>query len=181
MGLVADMTRHSTTFCRSTDTQRFPSFPEWIDTRPFLSSNYLFEGKTRQSKEKVDRQDVVQVLDPKIQEVIMIEELLNVMVGIEGQYITIGQCKQLNAGANPIPSNNLGSIQSIEFVVTQELNSSITDIVRRMLPLGIKYLRICEYIDTHSRYEYGMVNHAFCAALKTLVKVCALFKTSASI
>jgi hypothetical protein len=35
----------------------------------------------------------------------------------------------------------------------------------------LKYVKISEYIDRYSRYEYGLVNHAFCAALRMQLKV----------
>lgn len=52
-----------------------------------------------------------------------------------------------------------------------KIDSSLSDLVERILPLCLKYVKISEFIDRYSRYEHGLVNHALCAALRMQLKV----------
>jgi gamma-tubulin complex component 2 len=56
------------------------------------------------------------------------------------------------------------------FVSHADGMGSITDLVGRILPLCSHYVRVCEYVDTRQRYEYGLINHAFCSAVRSLLK-----------
>jgi gamma-tubulin complex component 2 len=47
---------------------------------------------------------------------------------------------------------------------------SLCNVLGRILPVCSHYSRIELYISRHSRFEYGMVNHALCAAIKALVR-----------
>jgi gamma-tubulin complex component 2 len=42
--------------------------------------------------------------------------------------------------------------------------------VAQLLPICESAVRIREFVRLHSRYEYGMVSHALCAALKKILR-----------
>lgn len=46
------------------------------------------------------------------------------------------------------------------------------DLVERILPLGTYYTAISSFIELRSHLDYGMVNHALCAAMREMLKVC---------
>ncbi len=37
---------------------------------------------------------------------------------------------------------------------------------------AVRFATTQRYVETHSRYEFGMTAHAFCAGLRELVKEC---------
>jgi len=58
------------------------------------------------------------------------------------------------------------------------LDSSLRDVVERILPLGTYYTAISAFIDSRSHLEYGLVNHALCAAIRDMLKVRYAFPPS---
>jgi gamma-tubulin complex component 2 len=48
---------------------------------------------------------------------------------------------------------------------------SFKDLAERILPLATYYTSIDAFIEKHSRFEYGFVSHALCAAMRGLLKV----------
>lgn len=51
------------------------------------------------------------------------------------------------------------------------LDSSVRDLVERILPLGTYYTAISAFIEHRSHLDYGLVNHALCAAIRDMLKV----------
>lgn len=50
-------------------------------------------------------------------------------------------------------------------------DSSLRDLVERILPLGTYYTGISSFIELRSHLDYGLVNHALCAAIREMLKV----------
>jgi len=44
-------------------------------------------------------------------------------------------------------------------------------LAERVLPLATYYTSIDAFIEKHSKFEYGFVSHALCAAMRGLLKV----------
>ncbi|KAF8960629.1 Spc98 family-domain-containing protein [Flammula alnicola] len=103
------------------------------------------KGKTKQES-----------LDPLI-----LEDLLFVLTGIEGTYITF------HPEYSPEDDDPL---QGIRFVVSPSLDSSLSDLVERILPLGMYYTAIFAFIEHRSHLDYGLVNHALCAAIREMLR-----------
>jgi len=55
-------------------------------------------------------------------------------------------------------------------VVSSSLDSSLSDLVERVLPLGTYYTAIFAFIEHRSHHDYGLVNHALCAAMREMLK-----------
>lgn len=51
------------------------------------------------------------------------------------------------------------------------LDTSLRDLVERILPLGTYYTAISSFIEHRSHLDYGLVNHALCAAVRDMLKV----------
>ena len=49
---------------------------------------------------------------------------------------------------------------------------SLSDLVERILPLATYYTGITSFIEMRSHLEYGLVNHALCASIRNMLKVC---------
>ena len=57
------------------------------------------------------------------------------------------------------------------FVVDRSLDISLREVANRILPVCTMYSAVVRFIEDKSSFEYGVVNHALCGAMKTLVKV----------
>jgi hypothetical protein len=57
------------------------------------------------------------------------------------------------------------------WVVFDFSDPSSSHLVQLMLPLAGFYMAASNFVAVHSRFEYGLVHHAFCAAIQALLKV----------
>ena len=55
--------------------------------------------------------------------------------------------------------------------VDDYVDPSLRDLVERVLPLATYYTSITSFISLRSHLEYGLVNHALCAAIRDMLKV----------
>ncbi|CAL1710645.1 unnamed protein product [Somion occarium] len=112
-------------------------------------------GKGKGKAESLDRVPV------EIQEALILEDLLFVLMGIPGTYIT------LPPDYSPEDEDPL---EGLRFVVSSSLDPSLRDSVERILPLATYYTGICSFIEMKSHLDLGLVNHALCAALRNMLK-----------
>ncbi|KAG0324603.1 hypothetical protein BG000_002146, partial [Podila horticola] len=99
----------------------------------------------------------------KMQENAIIEDILFTMMGIEGEYITI-----VRAPAKPQEQEEEYTHKN--FKPDDSLDPSLRDMASRILPLASIYLSLEAFVELHSRFEYGFVSHALCAAIRGLLK-----------
>ncbi|GJE93998.1 spindle pole body component [Phanerochaete sordida] len=111
------------------------------------------KGKAKQ--ESLDR------LPLEIQESLVLEDLLFVLTGIEGTYITY---------PNDYSIEDEDPLHGMRFVVTPSLDPSLRDLVERILPLATYYTGITSFIEARSHLDFGLVNHALCAAIREMLK-----------
>jgi gamma-tubulin complex component 2 len=52
------------------------------------------------------------------------------------------------------------------------VDPSLSDLVERILPLATYYTGITSFIEMRSHLDYGLVNHALCASIRDMLKVC---------
>lgn len=50
------------------------------------------------------------------------------------------------------------------------VDPSLKHLVEKILPLSTYYSSVEAFVETHARFEYGIVNHALSAAIKTFLK-----------
>ncbi|ERE77992.1 gamma-tubulin complex component 2 isoform X2 [Cricetulus griseus] len=130
--------------------QPLPVFPAWVYERPTLAGDFLI-GSGLSS----DTALPIGTLPLTSQESAVVEDLLYVLVGVDGRYIT----------AQPLAGR-----QNRTFLVDPNLDLSIRELVNRILPVAASYSTVTRFIEEKSSFEYGQVNHALAAAMKTLVK-----------
>ncbi|KAF5340403.1 hypothetical protein D9611_007834 [Ephemerocybe angulata] len=107
------------------------------------------------------RQDSLDSVPLEIQEALILEDLLFVLMGIEGEYI------RYHPDYSPEDDDPL---RGIEFVINPSLDPSLRDLVERILPLGTYYTAIYAFVEHRSHLDYGLVNHALCAAIRDMLK-----------
>ncbi|XP_053440435.1 gamma-tubulin complex component 2 isoform X2 [Nycticebus coucang] len=130
--------------------QHLPVFPAWVYERPTLLGDFLTGSGV-----STDVALPIGTLPLASQEAAMVEDLLYVLVGVDGRYIT----------AQPLTGR-----QSRTFLVDPNLDLSIRELVSRILPVAASYSTVTRFIEEKSSFEYGQVNHALAAAMRTLVK-----------
>eukprot|EP00501_MAST-03F_sp_TOSAG23-6_P000895 GSMAST32.ASY1.ANO1.931.1 assembled CDS len=140
---------------------RTPWMPDWSRTRLFLTGDFLSCPSIKDTQTKCSAPDLND--HPlELQEHIIIEDLLYTMVGIEGRYIRI------------IDTPNI-STMSHSTEITFSLDSNVMDaslgfLVKRFLPLCNHYAWLERFVTRHMGYEFGRTAHAFCAAVKQLLR-----------
>ena len=97
---------------------------------------------------------------------ILLRELLLVLSGYEGEYIRIAAAN----GAAKAQSSGSPYMRSINLVMDADsADKSIVSQVGQLLPICENVIHLKDYIRVHSRYEYGLVSHAFAAELQSLL------------
>ncbi|RDX49409.1 hypothetical protein OH76DRAFT_1455871 [Lentinus brumalis] len=97
----------------------------------------------------------------EIQEALVLEDLLFVLMGIEGTHITY------HPDYSPDEDDPLNGVR---FVVSPSLDPSLRDLVERILPLATYYTAISSFIELRSHLDFGLVNHALCASMRDMLK-----------
>ncbi|GME65872.1 Spindle pole body component alp4 [Neofusicoccum parvum] len=101
-------------------------------------------------------------LSVEAQEAAIIEDLLFVFMGFEGQYI------RFTATYNP--SEEKSRLMGPSFSIAPGLDPSLRDLTTSMLKMATHYSALEAFIEVQSRDEYGAVNHALCAVVRKLLK-----------
>ncbi|KAI0764704.1 Spc98 family-domain-containing protein [Fomes fomentarius] len=97
----------------------------------------------------------------EIQEALVLEDLLFVLMGIEGTHITY------HSDYSPDDDDSLNGVR---FIVSPSLDPSLRDLVERILPLATYYTAITSFIELRSHVDFGLVNHALCASMRDMLK-----------
>ncbi|GMF43046.1 unnamed protein product [Phytophthora fragariaefolia] len=144
-----------------------PYDPEWNRERPYLTGEAFVQPQAKRNH-AADDGDLnlapLSTYPPSVQESIIVDDLLYVLLGVEGRYIKLSVTETHGV-------DTAKSTRSFRFGLNQPgMDPSLLTLASRCLPLGEFYLKLTLYIEQFSRYEYGQVSHALCAALKTLVK-----------
>ncbi|KAF3922791.1 hypothetical protein AA313_de0205842 [Arthrobotrys entomopaga] len=99
---------------------------------------------------------------PTVQEASIIEDLLFCFMGFEGQYIRFKE--EYN------PTVETERLAGPQFRLPLGLEPSIKDILGSLLKIAKHYAALDAFVEVQSRDEFGAVNHALCAAIRTLLK-----------
>ncbi|KDO30162.1 hypothetical protein SPRG_05354 [Saprolegnia parasitica CBS 223.65] len=157
-----------------------PYDPPWNRDRVFLTGAFILDAKS----------DEVAPLTPltqwpnALQERALIDDILYVLLGIEGKYIRRNDAtKATTSTASYLKSSAFARVPSPYLDLSTEIfdsfsfgiDAAVTDaslaaLASKVIVLGTYYLHVTHYIETRRRYEYGQVCHAFCAGLKVLLR-----------
>jgi len=122
--------------------------PKWFRSRPFLSWDYPCCGSEQLSAP-------IGNLPPSDQERFLVEELLYVLSGFDGDHIH----------ALPIHSE----IEERKFSVDESVDESLKEMVQRFFPIMTSYSVIQRFYETRCGFDHGMVNDALAAAVGNLI------------
>jgi gamma-tubulin complex component 2 len=96
------------------------------------------------------------------QEKAVIEDLLFVFMGFEGQYIRFSDAYN--------PHEEKERLLGPQFKILPGLDPSLKDLTKAMLRTATHYIAVETCVEVLSRDQYGAVNHALCAAIRRLLK-----------
>ncbi|OMP03754.1 Spc97/Spc98 [Corchorus capsularis] len=143
-----------------------PSTPRWNLDRPFLTGRF-HQGIKGTSRIAADAkgfspdsfssglENPIGCYDAAVQELIVIDDLLFALVGIEGRYISI---KKVH-----------GKDDAVTFQVDASMDLALQELAKRMFSLCESFLLIDHFVESRSQFKNGLVNHAFAAALRALL------------
>ncbi|KAK4165989.1 spindle pole body component alp4 [Cladorrhinum sp. PSN259] len=101
-------------------------------------------------------------LSLEAQEAVIIEDLLFVFMGYEGQYIRFAK------GYNPFEERD--RLSGPTWRILPGLDPSLQDLTQSMLRMATHYTALETFVDVQSREEFGSVNHALCASIRKLLQ-----------
>lgn len=142
-----------------------PSTPRWNLERPFLTGR--FHQETKSTSRFADAKSfsfdslshgpekAIACYDAAVQELIVVDDLLNALVGIEGRYISIKRIR--------------GKEDIVTFQVDASMDLAIQEMAKRIFPLCESFMLIDQFVESRSQFKNGLVNHAFSAALRALL------------
>ncbi|KAI0132750.1 spindle pole body component alp4 [Xylariales sp. AK1849] len=96
------------------------------------------------------------------QEAAIIEDLLFVFMGYEGQYIRFSYAYN--------PNEERDQLTGPSYKTSPGLDPSLEDLTMSMLRMATHYSALEYFVDVQSREEFGAVNHALCAAIRKLLQ-----------
>ncbi|EIW87341.1 hypothetical protein CONPUDRAFT_45986 [Coniophora puteana RWD-64-598 SS2] len=140
------------------------SEPSFIAETSFVRAPLNSRVGASQSKTKdkgKGRVEPLDVLPVDIQEALILEDLLFVLMGIEGTYITYHP---------DYSAEDDDPLMGVRFAVSSALDISLRDLTERILPLGTYYTAISSFIESRSHLDYGLVNHALCASIRDMLR-----------
>ncbi|KAI9844441.1 MAG: hypothetical protein M1838_002177 [Thelocarpon superellum] len=92
----------------------------------------------------------------------ILDDLLFVFMGYEGQYIRFVETYS--------PLIEKDRLAGPTFRIAPGLDPSLRDLTSAMLKMATHYAAMEAFVDVQSREEFGAVNHALCAAIRRLLK-----------
>ncbi|XAR48358.1 hypothetical protein NMG60_11031165 [Bertholletia excelsa] len=142
-----------------------PPTPRWNTDRPFLTGQFHQEISSSQVAEwkgfsmeafgNTGMEKAVGCYHASVQELIVIDDLLFALVGIEGRYTSIRKVR--------------GKDNNFTFQVDASMDLALQESAKRVFPLCESYLLINQFVESRSQFKTGLVNHAFAAALRVLL------------
>ncbi|XP_077239980.1 gamma-tubulin complex component 2-like [Tasmannia lanceolata] len=146
------------------DSAQCATTPRWNIERPFLTGRFHQEKRPQNAGTKGIISDSfsyrgsrnpVGSYPASIQELLVIDDLLSALVGIEGRYISIRKVR--------------GREGHFTFQVDSSMDLALQEFAMRIFPICENFLTINEFVESRSYFKNGLVNHAFAAALRTLL------------
>ncbi len=95
------------------------------------------------------------------QESAILEDLLSVLMGYEGQYIRFVDSYH--------PSEEKDRLAGPTYRILSGLDTSLEDLTNTVLRMATHYSAVEAFIELHSRDEFGTINHALCASIRKML------------
>ncbi|KAM7279578.1 hypothetical protein ACFE04_006712 [Oxalis oulophora] len=144
------------------------STPRWNVDRPFLTGRFHQESTKATSRLTESKsfnsqglKNSIGCYNAAVQELIVVDDLLSALVGIEGQYVSINRVSRKGVEEE--------EEETLVFHVDSSMDLVLQELAKRIFPLCENFLSINQFVETRSQFKNGLVNHAFAAALRALL------------
>ena len=101
-------------------------------------------------------------LSSDAQEAAIIDDILFVLMGYEGQYIRFDKAYD--------PSEEKSRLAGPAYRILPGLDPSLRDLTISILKMATYYVAVEAFVEVQSRDEFGSTNHALCASIRKLLK-----------
>ena len=142
-----------------------PSVPVWLVARGNLTEDY---PRVIGSRSAGQATGPIGKLPVRVQEQVIIQDMLHVLQGLDGQYIKVETLKDhLDVHRVDLP----------KYKIDTTLDPSLAELTARLLPLAAHRSVVWQYIegDGGPFSSYGPVRQALCASLRREMKDLAVF------
>ena len=147
----------------------YPELPGWLEERPFLNGEHALAMLTPGRGPTADEESSQKLgaYPPEMQEILLMDDLLYAFLGVDGRYV-----KAQSTGGG---DGREGGAQETEvsagvfFEVEPSADTSLKELVGRMLPLCEYVLAVSRYIETRFAYSEGRTAHALAAGMKEIL------------
>lgn len=108
------------------------------------------------------------------QENILIDDLLNILIGLPGCYIEPEELRD-PYGVRTFKVDycyvvgNVVFITNYLFKISDAVDSSLTEIVKQILPLASHFSIVQRFVEEKMGFDYGQVNNALAEAINALI------------
>ena len=148
--------------------------PTKVDTTPWNPCASITAHTTAPLGSRVSRPLLAsllpQFLEPEpfqnltrdLQEAAILEDILFVMMGYEGQYIRFSDSYR--------PDDEKSRLAGPAYQILPGLDPSLRDLTKSVLTIATQYSAVEAFVEIQSRDEFGLINHALCAAMRKLLK-----------
>lgn len=135
----------------SSGIPKFPQVPDWVRNRANLTMDFVIgPGDCR------DPGAIMGAIPLPSQEHELLEDLLFCLGGISGEHIVA------------LPLDN--PYDQRAFQMDETIDTSFKELIRRILPLCASYSVVIRFIEEKSLFEFGQVNQALSAAMRSIIK-----------
>jgi gamma-tubulin complex component 2 len=138
-----------------------PHFAAWDSTRPYLSSQFLFNHAADLAAGQASAAPAqpLESYPPQVQESMLVDDLLHAFGGFEGTWIR----PKVVDGRN-------GPRLDFRIVARGQLEPALLEMATRMLPLCECVAVVSRYVETRRRYEWGVVCQALAGAMRGVLQ-----------
>lgn len=123
-----------------------PSMCSWVQRRPTMSWDFSTHSVT----------SLTPSVPPISLENILIEDLLNVLIGLPGCYIEAEELHDIHGPRS--------------FKIHDNVPLPLKELVKRILPIASHYSIIQRFTEEKMRFEFGQVNNALAEVMGSLLK-----------
>ncbi|KAM3368422.1 hypothetical protein ACQJBY_016768 [Aegilops geniculata] len=148
-----------------------PATPRWNLERPYLTGRFHQEAKVSAASQSPGSKpfsldsfsrgagggagSVLGSYAVSVQELLVIDDLLSALVGIEGRYISIKRVR--------------GKEGYVVFQIDSSMDLALQELTRRIFPLCEDFVLASQFVESRSHFKNGLVNHALAAALRAFL------------
>ncbi|XP_018336681.1 gamma-tubulin complex component 2 isoform X2 [Agrilus planipennis] len=138
-------------------TANTPSITSWVQKRPSMSWDFSCNAVAN------IRSAPISNIPPDSQENILLEDLLNILIGVPSCYIR--------------PVRLVDPYAPRDFIIDESIEMTLKELVKQILPLASYFSVVQRFTEEKMRFEFGQVNNALAECMSTFIVDYTLFIT----